>query len=321
VMGSDRAVVDGIAAARQGTNTELVPAVRDKRDLRPIIAHLRAVRRLRPDVLHANLRIPWACQYGIAAGLLFRGARVVAVEQLFVPPASRSQRRLKRLASLALDAHVAVGTGLARRIEAEVGLPAGLLRVIPNSVADRRVDPVPKPVEGPTVGVLARLAPEKGLDVLIRALAELDGVTALLVGEGPEHGALEDLARETAVAERVRFLGWVPNPRAWLGAFDVLALPSRYEGLPHAVLEGLLAEVPVVATNVGSVAEVVRDGETGILVPPDDPAALAEAIRGLLSDPESARRLAEAGRSLVLERFRPEAMVSAYEVLYDEVLS
>src|SRR5205823_5542884 len=114
VLGTDAGVVERLASARPGAERALVPPVSTKRDLRPILAHLRAVRRLRPDVFHANLRIPWSCQYGIAAALLARRTRVIAVEQLFTPPASSSQRTLKRLASLGLDAHVAVGARLAR---------------------------------------------------------------------------------------------------------------------------------------------------------------------------------------------------------------
>jgi glycosyltransferase involved in cell wall biosynthesis len=321
VLGSDRQVVERLASARPGTRAELVPGVRDKRDLGAIRAHLRTVRRLRPDIFHANLRIPWSCQYGIAAALLARGVKVVAVEQLFTPPASRSQRRFKKLASLRLDAHVAVGERLARKIEAEVGLPDGFIRTIHNSVADGPEDPLPRPVDGPTVGTLARLAPEKGLDVLVEALRDLPGVTAVLVGGGPERERLEELAAEVGVSDRVLITGWVSNPRERLEGFDVFALPSRYEGLPHAILEAMLAKRPVVASDVGSVREIVIDGATGILVPPDDAPALSEAIARLLEDAELARRLGEAGRELALERFRPEGMVAAYESLYDEVLS
>jgi glycosyltransferase involved in cell wall biosynthesis len=323
VMGSEKSVVEALAAARPGSRTALVPAVRNKRDLRPILAHLRAVRRLSPHIFHANLRIPWSCQYGIAAAVMARRTRVVAVEQLYVPPASSSQRRLKRLASLALDAHVAVGDRLAREIEAETGLPAGLIRSIHNTIepnASGPAQPARRPVDGPLVGTLARLAPEKALHLLIEAVAELPGVTAVLVGDGPERGALERLSQRIGVDDRVRFEGWVADPSAWLGTFDVFVLPSRYEGLPHAVLEAMLAERPVVATDVGSVREAVDDGMTGLLVPPDDAGALSDAIRRLLDDRQLARRLAAAGRAAVLERFRPEQMVSAYESLYDEVL-
>jgi glycosyltransferase involved in cell wall biosynthesis len=321
VLGCDPRVVERLASARPGARGELVPGVRDKRDLRAIRAHLRTVRRLRPDIFHANLRIPWSCQYGIAAALLARGVRVVAVEQLFTPPFSRSQRRFKKLASLRLDAHVAVGERLARQIEAEVGLPDGFIRTIHNTVADVHEDPLPRPVDGPIVGTVARLAPEKGLDVLVGALPDLPGVTAVLVGAGPERERLEALAAEAGVSDRVLITGWVSNARARLEWFDVFALPSRYEGLPHAILEAMLAKRPVVASDVGSVREIVIDGVTGILVPPDDGKALSEAIARLLENSELARRLGEAGRELALERFRPEGMVAAYESLYDEVLS
>ena len=102
--------------------------------------------------------------------------------------------------------------------------------------------------------------------------------------------------------------------------FDVVALPSRFEGFPLALLEALLARSAVVASDVGSVAEAVRDGETGLLVRPEDPAGLAAAIRRLLADVELRRRLGENGRRLVLERFTADHMVYGFEALYRELL-
>jgi glycosyltransferase involved in cell wall biosynthesis len=114
--------------------------------------------------------------------------------------------------------------------------------------------------------------------------------------------------------------GWSDDPRSYLGTFDVVALPSRFEGFPLTVLEALLARSAVAATDVGSVAEAVHGDETGLLVPPEDPAALAAAIRRLLADPPLRRRLGEQGRRLVLDRFTAGQMARAYESLYAELL-
>jgi glycosyltransferase involved in cell wall biosynthesis len=124
------------------------------------------------------------------------------------------------------------------------------------------------------------------------------------------------LAAELGVDGRFVLAGWSDDPAGWLRSFDVLALPSRTEGLPLAAVEAMLAGVPVVATAVGSVPEAVRDGETGLLVPPEDPHALAAALRRVLEDGELRRRLVEAGRALAEERFTPAAAARAYEELY-----
>ena len=141
----------------------------------------------------------------------------------------------------------------------------------------------------------------------------------MLVGDGPERAHLEELARELGVADRVVFPGWQDEPAAQLRAFDMLVSPSRSEALPLAIVEAMLAGLPVVATDVGSVSEAVVAGETGLLVAPEDAAALAEAIRTLRDDPDARRRLGERGRELAGERFTPEAMAHAFEALYREI--
>jgi glycosyltransferase involved in cell wall biosynthesis len=171
------------------------------------------------------------------------------------------------------------------------------------------------------VGTIGRLEPQKGVDVLIRALAEVEGATLLVVGDGSERGRLEELARSVGVAERVEWKGWSDDPRSHLATLDVFVLPSRNEGFPLAVLEALLAGTAVVASDVGSVADVVREGETGLLVPREDPAALAAAIRNLLAHPALARRLGAEGRRVVLDHFTANHMARAFESLYQELTS
>jgi glycosyltransferase involved in cell wall biosynthesis len=175
-------------------------------------------------------------------------------------------------------------------------------------------------VAGPIIGTTGRLEHQKGFDVLLRSLVDVPDATLVVVGDGGERSALDALARELGVAGRVYWAGWSGDPKAWLPAFDVWALPSRFEAFPLALLEALLAERAVVATDVGSVGEVVRERETGLLVPAEDPRALAGALRQLLDDEPLRRRLGVAGRSLVLERFTAERMAGAFRALYSELL-
>lgn len=320
VLGVDEHVAAWIAGFRPGTPIELVPPVRDKRDLGGIVAHVRALRRLRPDVFHANLRIPWSCQYGLLAAAATPRVRTIAVEQAPVPAANGLQRALKRLLSRRLDAHVAGGEKLARLVEELAGLEPGSIRTIPNSVPDLPVEPEPRAASGHVIGCLGRLSAEKGFDVLLRALELLPETTCVIVGDGPERSRLDALARELGVADRLIVTGWSEKPRSYLPSFDVFVLPSRFEGLPLAVLEAMLAERPVVASDVGSVPEAVHDGDTGLLVPPEDPVALAGAIRRLLEEPELRARMGACGRELALRRFATVSVAAAFEALYAEVL-
>ncbi len=320
VLGVAPRIVERVAAARPSAAARVVPRPLSGHDRRSLAAHVGAIRDLRPDVFHANLSSPWSCQYGIGAAALLRRPRVVAVYQLAVPPVSGRQRRAKRLTSRGVHRHVGVGARVSREVETLVGLPADSVRTIHNGVPDEPPAPAPRLRSGQLVGAIGRLEHQKGFDILLRALAEVPGAGLYVVGEGSERGRLEQLTRELGIAERVVWEGWSDNPRSYLAAFDVLALPSRFEGFPLAVLEALLARSAVAAADVGSVAEAVLGNETGLLVPPEDPAALAAALRRLLADPLLRRRLGGQGRQLVLDRFTAGHMTRAFESLYAELL-
>jgi glycosyltransferase involved in cell wall biosynthesis len=321
VLGVEQAIVDRVASVRPTAVTRIVPRPRSGHDVRSLRAHVAALRELAPDVLHANLSSPWSCQYAVAAATLVRRPRVVAVYQLAVPPVSAAQLRAKRLTARGVDAHVGVGRRTSREVEALVRLPAGGVRTIHNGVPDEAASPLASQRPGQVIGAVGRLEHQKGFDVLVRALAEVPEATLCLVGDGSERASLERLAHQLEVADRVRWHGWTDDPRSLLGTFDVFALSSRFEGFPLVVLEALLARAAVVATDVGSVAEAVVDGETGLLVPPEDPSALAAALRRGLADADLRRRLGESGRRLVLERFTADHMTRGFEALYGELLS
>src|SRR5205823_4013374 len=156
----------------------------------------------------------------------------------------------------------------ARRPEAPAGhLPRQPLDDGSRPVRRDRGAAGPRRADGPVIGAIGRLAPEKGYDLAIHALRDLPEATLVLVGDGSERERLEAIARELGVAERVQFTGWSDEPRRYLPGFDAFVLPSRQEGFPLAVVEAMLAGLPVVAADVGSVSEAVVDEETGYLVP------------------------------------------------------
>ena len=319
VLGTRRSVVEAVAARRSGAEVMLLAPVTRKRDIGAILGHIRAVRKLRPDVLHANLWTPWSGQYGILAGLLAPGVRTIAVEQLPLASTSAWQRWLKRHASRRLSAHVAVGERAARLVEEMAMLRPHSIRTVYNGVpGDPGGEPRVHP-HRPVIGSLGRLHEQKGYDVLVRALPEIPEAHVVIVGDGPERGALEALASELGVSDRLELVGWREDARAWLASFDVFALPSRFEGFPLAIVEAMLAGTAVVATDVGSVPEAVVHGRTGLLVDPDDASGLAAELRGLLADEDRRRAMAATAREVALERFSAAAMARAYTEIWAEI--
>jgi glycosyltransferase involved in cell wall biosynthesis len=319
VLGVRRGIVERVARGRPESATVVVPAPRSGHDWGSLVAHVRAIRSFCPDIVHANLSSPWSCQYAIAAAALTRRP-TVAVYQLPVPALSARQRLAKRLTSIRVDRHVGVGERTSQEVESLVGLPVGSVRTVHNGVPDVAVEPMPRTRPGAIVGAAGRLEHQKGFDVLLRALRDVQDATLVLIGDGREREQLRSLARGLELDDRIVWHEWTDDVRSYLPAFDVFVLPSRFEGFPLVVLEALLAETAVVATNVGSVPEAVRHEKTGLLVPADDAAALAAAMRRLLADADLRRSVGHHGRRLVLDRFTAQHMARSFHALYDELV-
>lgn len=319
VLGVSELVVKAIASRRPQALTKILPA----KGTASAIAHLTTFHQLRPDVIHCNLCTPWACATGLTAALALPHVRVVKVDQLPLRTTDTLTLWRTRALSLRVDAHVAVGEASARRMEDFYALGRGSVLSIPNCVPDIAGEPQPPQVQDGqmVVGSVGRLDAMKAHDVLLRAIASVDGVKVVILGEGTQRQALLQLATELGVSDRVTLPGWVDNPRDRLSEFDVMALPSRSEGFPLVIVEAMLAARPVVATRVGSVAEAVIDGETGILVEKDDVAGLAIALRRLRDDPTLRSRCGQKGREIAKARFTVEHMVKSYESLWYNVLS
>lgn len=319
VLATDAAVGQAVAAYRTGTPVLTARAPTGFLDSGALAAHLRAVRAFKPDILHANQAWPWACEYGELAALMTPRVRVVAVDQLAVSSAMPRRRILARRAlARRLHVHVAVGERAARLIESIVGLRAGSVGSVPNGVppAPLDPDPPPNPAPAPVIGSLGRLTEQKGYDLLVRSLPELPEATLVLVGDGPERARLEALASELGVAHRLHITGWVAEAPRYLPTFDVFALPSRWEGMPLAILEAMHAGLPVLAADVGSVADAVSDGDTGYVVPRDDLRAVQDRLGRLLADPALRSRMGARGRIVAGEQFTDTVMAQRYEGIY-----
>jgi glycosyltransferase involved in cell wall biosynthesis len=172
----------------------------------------------------------------------------------------------------------------------------------------------------PLVGAVGRLVPVKDLGTLLEAVALLDGVHVALVGDGESRLALEDKAAALGLDGRAHFTGWWDDVAGAFAELDVVALSSVNEGTPVALIEALAAARPVVATAVGGVAHVVEDGVTGLLVPKEDPAALAARLDWALRHRDEMAALAATGSARMRERFHSERLVADVRGLYRELL-
>lgn len=194
----------------------------------------------------------------------------------------------------------------------EQGWPGERVHHLPNFAPDL-LGAAPAPLApGPLVLGLGRLHRNKAFDLLIRAMPALPGVSVVIAGEGPERPALERLAAELGVADRLHLLGWRTDQAALLAACDVLVCPSRVEPLGNVIIEAFSAARPVVAAAVAGPLELIDPGRTGLLVPPEDPARLAAAIRAVLEDRGLAADLAARARTVWQEEHAEAPVVATW---------
>jgi glycosyltransferase involved in cell wall biosynthesis len=255
--------------------------------------------------------------FGLPAGALASVPVRIGSRRGFVEP--RGLQRLQRAAYSAAHRVVANSLAAAERLRAE-RVPDQKITVIPNGI-----DPAIFPAREYStrlrrIAIVACLREEKRIDVLVTAastiLARYPDAEFLIAGEGTCRDQLLTLARDTGVMDRFRFLGHRDDVPAVLAEADVFVLPSRSEASPNSIIEAMAAGLPVVATNVGGIPELVLEGRTGRLVPPGNPDALARALLDLLEHPELAAEFGRAGRRRIEETYSFDRMVEQFETLY-----
>ena len=235
------------------------------------------------------------------------------------PDKSAGQIVLQRQAYRFAHRIVANSSAAADRLVRE-GVRRSRIEVIANGVqADRfAAHPAREPLR--TIVTVANLRQEKGHETLIDAAAWLRNrhphLRYLFVGAGPRRAMLESLVNARGLADTVVFTGHRDDVAALLGEADLFVLPSRSEAFPNAAIEAMAAGLPIVACGVGGLIDLVDPERTGVLVPPDNPAALAEAIDRLVSEPQRAARMGAAARQAVTSRYSFERMVQAFANLY-----
>ena len=264
------------------------------------------------------------------------GVPVIIGEETSDPAGRRPQGHLLFRALAGLTHHmVAVSPAVGRYLTAGIKLPARKVSVINNGVID------PPPATGqelaelrtrlglaPTdrvLGTVGRLQDaHKRVSDLIRTLPALrqrfPNIKLLVVGDGKDRGMLEGLAQELGVREATIFVGYQSRTRPFLELMDVFALASASEAFGLVLVEAMFARRPVVATRVGGIPDVVADGETGLLVEPLRPDALATAIGSLLADPARSAAVGEAGLHRATEQFGADRYVSDIDALYQRML-
>ncbi len=234
--------------------------------------------------------------------------------------------RATRTAALRRARRVVVPSAYLRAVALGWGLAPAHVTVVPNPAPDLPAPPTRDEaraalgVRGPTLGTAGRLTAQKALDDTLEALARVPGVELLVLGDGPERASLERRAAALGVSGRVRFLG--PGTRddvlRMFRAVDAVLITSAWENLPHTLLEALVVGTPVIATAVGGIPEIVRDGENGLLVPPRDVDALVAAIERILGDGDLRASLAAAAPASVAELAEPRILGRIVQAIVGE---
>jgi glycosyltransferase involved in cell wall biosynthesis len=303
----------------------------------------RALRATPLDVLHVvNGGYPGAVSAQAAVIAARRAGCRACVLTVANTPCRRgaprsAERAVDALVRRSVDAVIVPSAALGRCLAARRGFAPGQMEVIPYGVRESYGAPPappggPGPAApgdrgaprdgGPLVGMVAACLPHKGHRHLLEAVARLGprvpGLRLLLVGDGPTRDDVAAAVRALGLADRVTLLGFRPLPEVvrLIGRLDVLAHPSELEAMPYVILHAMSQGTPVVATDVGAVAEVVLAGRTGLVVPPRDVPALAGALETLATQPALARALGRAGRARYDAEFRLETMVARHDRLY-----
>jgi glycosyltransferase involved in cell wall biosynthesis len=306
--------------AAAGVQSKRLRAPRDV-DPRLLLSLARTLRRLKPDLVHTHL------VHADVYGALTKRGRLVSTKHNDDRFRTGPFRFLERMLTRRADRVIAITHALARFSVERVGLPPEKIDVVPYGL-----DAPPPPWgENPPSAVpdrarvllaVTRLVEQKGVDRAVAALPAIRSVhgdvVLVVLGEGPERSRLERLARDLSVTEALFLLGRVPDVATWLRRAQVLVHPARWEGFGLALLEAMLASVPIVATSVSSIPELVVHRETGLLVRPD---GLAAAVNRLLDNPAESRRLARAALARAKREFSVERMAHLTAAVYDSALS
>ncbi len=320
----------------EGVETARVP-LSGPYDLKGYSGFLRVMRRLRPAILHLNLAGSYDAQASLLAPLARAGGcrRVVTTEHLAMIQRLWKRYLAKKFSSFFVDSVISITYSNLAYLTGVHGLGESNVAVIHNGIDVAGIDSTPAAGlrslmgVGPSTfifSVVGSLIERKGHRFLLEALAELRGSSRAdcvlaVVGTGQEEESLKSRALELGLGGSVFFLGHRDDAVGLMKEADCLVVPSLMEGMPFVILEAMAASKPVIASNIYGIPEVVLEGETGLLVPPEDAGALRDAMRSLLQARHVAAGMGARGRERILGHFTVERMVRDTEKVYQLVLS
>jgi glycosyltransferase involved in cell wall biosynthesis len=319
---------------------DLIREIDPKRDFKALVQLIRLYRDLDVDIVHTH-----TSKAGILGRLAGRLAKVPVVIHTvhgfaFTAPLPKWQRQLyialEKMAGRWCDALIFIS----KPLMAEAGklgigdpktyayIPSGIdIKAFQNSNNNGNRE-IKRQMLGltdhiPVIGTVSRLVRDKGLELILEAAAQLKAkglkFHMVWVGDGPMRAELERMAQSLGVADRLSITGMCTDVPAWISCFDIFVLPTMWEGMGRVFLEAQAAGIPVIGTKVGGVPDVVRDGETGILIQPNDVKALAEMIELLITNAELRRRMGVAAAQFASnEQFQVEFMVRKIEEVYEQ---
>ena len=313
------------AAARWNVPAHAVSL--DRRRLSSLKAFARLIRELRPDVIVTHSSSDsWLA--ALATRLPASRAAIVRTRHLSTPVASGM---LNRWLYGSVPARVVTtGEAIRTHLIGQLGLPPDRVISVPTGAIVSRFQPGDRaaartklglPAHAQIVGIVATLRSWKGHRFLISALNDprLAAARLVIVGDGPQDPALREQAAASGAGDRILFAGQQEDVAPWMQAFDVFALPSTgNEGVPQALMQALATGLPAISTPVGAIPELIEDGATGLLVPPESIEALAASLARLLADPALAAKLGAAGRERISRHFTSEAMLDRMEAIFRE---
>lgn len=305
---------------------EIVDGLHPLKDVQAALALRKILHKLKPEILHIH-----SAKAGLVGRLAVRTKRrpkVVLTMHSFVcdermgEQRKRLYARMERYFAKVTDQIITVSQALKDELVSEIGLPASLITVIYNGLAFRKAPKVPH--GGVRIGTIARLAPQKGVENFIRAAALVlmkhPEVSFGIVGDGPLKRSLSDLARSLSIYEEVDLLGARADVSAFLGELDLFVLTSTREAFGITVTEALAQEIPVVATRVGGIPEIIDGKTTGLLAESNNPQDIADKICQMLDDREAAQQMARAGNEFIRTRFTAVQMLEETQAVYYDLL-
>jgi glycosyltransferase involved in cell wall biosynthesis len=277
------------------------------------------------DIIHAQTRVTQVLGYCLGR---YTGVKMVTTCHGFFRP-----RWFRKIFPCWGAAVIAISKPVARHLSADFGVSKAKIHLIANGIdlnrffvvneeQRRSIRQKMQMTDAPLIGIIARLSDVKGINILIKAMPviikRIPSANLMIVGQGPEEAFLKKLTQDLSLRPHVHFKSTINQTQDLLPAFDVFVMPSLMEGLGLSVMEAQACGIPVVASRVGGLVDLIEDGKNGFLVPVNDPPALADRIIELLLDPQQSKLMAQQGRLNIEQHFSSEMMLKETLKFYEQ---